>query len=189
MLLRNRRLWAAAFPKRDWSRFDGQCPDGGLRGLPGRLSHVPFLLAVLACLVPRMPVRATADWSWWVTQAFRLLRKGSRPPRSPVGAAPPEFASRSGPKTACGFLAAWQRTPDNPAADPEGLFELGHALALEGDSVRIDDLIVKDAGSVHSSQLSDVTFVLHHRVTSASVKNRRIEWTAPCPFPSGDVGR
>src|SRR5207244_12916638 len=62
----------------------------------------------------------------------------------------------------------------------ECLLEFSNALTLDGNDIaRIDDFAVKDAGFVVELDFSNVSLVLHHGVTPASVRNRRIERTAP----------
>src|SRR5438034_1393596 len=72
----------------------------------------------------------------------------------------------------------------------EGAPQLSDTCTLEGDDIaRVDDFAVKDAGLVVEFNPSDISFVFHHGVTPASVRNRRRERRAPLSVSLRGCGR
>ena len=62
----------------------------------------------------------------------------------------------------------------------EGLPQLMYCCPLKRDNIpKVDDFAVEDVGFVIKLDLSNISFVFNHDITSASFKNLRIELTAP----------
>jgi hypothetical protein len=63
---------------------------------------------------------------------------------------------------------------------PESLSQLMYCCPLKCDNIpEIDDFAMENVGFVIKLDLSNISFVFHHDITSASLKNFRIELTAP----------
>ena len=65
----------------------------------------------------------------------------------------------------------------------ERLLDLGYTCPLKRDNVtNADNLAMQKAGVGIELNLSCVSFVSHHGLTPASVRNRRMDFTAPLSF-------
>ena len=72
----------------------------------------------------------------------------------------------------------------------EGRLQFGNGFALEGDNVpRVENLAVEDSRLVVEFNFANIAFVFHHGITPASIRNRRMERTAPLSVSFCGCGR